>query len=187
MLTDFYAGNDTDAKGRTFGDLIAMSDDELRTTRDYVPYLFPIAEESRAYRNAPILTKEQAEKFVSDTALRDNVKISVNRFLTYLHGDEEWRQPVNSAHAKISQMIRFLKMIKMDEEVVKIIDWCSKNGGSLDCHKKWQKLGMGSYVAPWDREPVESDDPTADPNTPSTQPVDPNACSSSLGSCSTGV
>jgi hypothetical protein len=55
-LADFYAGRDTDARGRTIDDIWAMSLDELEYTHDFIQWLFPLRERSAVESETPTLT-----------------------------------------------------------------------------------------------------------------------------------
>jgi hypothetical protein len=55
-LVDFYAGRETDARGRTIDEIWSMSLDELESTHDFIQWLFPLRERSAVEPRAPILT-----------------------------------------------------------------------------------------------------------------------------------
>ena len=50
-LLGFLIGAGTDAAGRNHADIIAMTDAELEQHHDYIQWLFPLPEPSRAVPN----------------------------------------------------------------------------------------------------------------------------------------
>ena len=63
ILVDFYAGRETDARGRTIDDVWSMSLDELEYTHDFIQWLFPLRERSAVEPQTPTLTNATIAAF----------------------------------------------------------------------------------------------------------------------------
>jgi opioid growth factor receptor-like protein len=83
-LTDFYLGEATDTEERHVEDIWAWGDDDLEEVHDYVQWLFPTPQESLFNSDAPVLSDEDVAAFRSDPLLRDRLRRSFVRFLSFL-------------------------------------------------------------------------------------------------------
>lgn len=57
-IVNFYVSEGTDYEGRTLKDVHALSFNQLEDLHDYIQWIFPLNEESRAVPWSPILTEE---------------------------------------------------------------------------------------------------------------------------------
>ncbi len=58
MITEFYLANGKDPLGRTFQDMLDMTNEQLEESHDVVQYLFPLNEKSNHLANAPVITPD---------------------------------------------------------------------------------------------------------------------------------
>ena len=83
-LLNFYYGNDTDHKGRMLAEMVEQDDFWLEHTHDFIQWMFPLNELSRASLHAPLVDGKTIEAFHGDPLLRSNIKVSLVRFLKFL-------------------------------------------------------------------------------------------------------
>jgi hypothetical protein len=72
-LVAFYAGAGCDARGRTLEDVWALGPGELESSHDYIQWLFPLMEPSRAQPQSPVLTADAAEAVRRSPAMRERL------------------------------------------------------------------------------------------------------------------
>jgi len=82
-LTLFYIGSHPDHQGRYLSEILEQDDTWLEVTHDYIQWLFPTKEFSRVTPNAPIITKEIEAAFLNDELLRNHLKASFTRLLSF--------------------------------------------------------------------------------------------------------
>lgn len=79
----FYLGSHPDHRGRYLSEILEQDDTWLEVTHDYIQWLFPTKEFSRVTPNSPIITKEIEAAFLNDELLRDHLKASFIRLLSF--------------------------------------------------------------------------------------------------------
>ena len=82
-LLAFYAGSGPDHRGRYLRDIVRQDDRWLETTHDYVQWLFPLPEPSGVLPSAPTIDAEVAAAFAADEALRQTLRRSFLRMLSF--------------------------------------------------------------------------------------------------------
>lgn len=115
-LARFYMGHGTDGKGRTLEVVLAFSDEDMEEVHDYIQWLFPLPEPSKAQPRTPVMTEADLELFRTDEAIRANVLRSFNRWVDFMEGTTHWLRPRDHNHLRITRIIRFLTLIGMGEE-----------------------------------------------------------------------
>lgn len=79
----FYSGSHPDHRGRTLAEILEQDDLWMELTHDYIQWLFPLAELSRASAHAPLLDKETIDAFKADDQLRSHMRASFVRMLRF--------------------------------------------------------------------------------------------------------
>ncbi|MBK1887778.1 opioid growth factor receptor-related protein [Marinobacter sp. DY40_1A1] len=121
-LIQFIRGEGKDHRGRTLDEVLAMDDFWLEHTHDYVQWLFPLPEPSRANPMAPVLTMADIERFRKDSALREQHREALDRMLRFfglirrrglvepLHAlnpkEHIWLKAGGHNHLRITRIIR---------------------------------------------------------------------------------
>src|SRR5215207_8379235 len=72
-LVAFYSGTGRDRQGRTLADVWQLDLEELESAHDYVQWLFPLVEPSRAQPQAPRLTSSTAEIMRRSSSVRERL------------------------------------------------------------------------------------------------------------------
>lgn len=72
-LVDFLEGQGRDAAGRTIERVLAFGPRPLEVHHDFIQWLFPLAEPSRAVPASPVLTPEDIESIRLSPAAQYNL------------------------------------------------------------------------------------------------------------------
>ena len=83
-LVLFYLGGHPDHRGRFLAEILQKDDFWFEVTHDHIQWLFPNDTFSRVVPDAPTLTAEVREYFVSDTIIRSHILASYRRFIAFL-------------------------------------------------------------------------------------------------------
>lgn len=89
-IVNFYISSGTDLQGRSLSDMLAMTDEQLERTHDVVQWAFPLNEESKHNRNAPVLTEADITALASPQGRYQYIQ-AVDRFLAF-YGMEKVRK-----------------------------------------------------------------------------------------------
>jgi hypothetical protein len=82
-VLDFHVGLGPDHAGRRVGDILAFGDEELEYTHDYIQWLFPLAEPSRAVPGSPVITPAEITAFRKSAAARSTQVRALERMLRF--------------------------------------------------------------------------------------------------------
>jgi hypothetical protein len=134
----FYSGG-RDIEGRTLEELWSWSDDRLEAVHDYIQWMFPTVQPSGVNPFAPLVTRHTIETFAADRRLRDRLRQSLNRMLSFYGlqrvatspdgGDRiaidparfadraaNWLQPGNHNHLRLTRIMDSLKTLGLHED-----------------------------------------------------------------------
>lgn len=84
QLLAFYYGTGTDHRGRALAEVLRQDDLWFELTHDFVQWLFPLDQLSRASLHAPLVDPATILAFHSDELLRQHLRASVGRMLRFL-------------------------------------------------------------------------------------------------------
>lgn len=133
VFTRFYSGRGFDANGRTLSEILSWNDNRLETVHDYIQWPEP----SRFNSDAPVLTAEDIQAFLSVAKLRSNLLRSFARMLKFygftmgsVQGKvvigntrvvfrrqaEHWLTPQNHNLLRITRILKCLTMLGLREE-----------------------------------------------------------------------
>ncbi len=88
-LVVFYAGKITDNVGRTFDEIMGMSDAALDAAHDWVQWVFPLDVPSNFNEDAPLIDEEQAAAIRLHPTGTVNIERAYRRFMDYLGLEEQ--------------------------------------------------------------------------------------------------
>jgi hypothetical protein len=132
-LLAFYRRQAPDDRGRTLDQIRALGMGDLERVHDYIQWLFPLPEPSRANPSAPTLTAEAISAFHGDDTLRREVLESLAMMLTFYgfrlaHGTtrierapdadariSEWFRPGNHNFLRLTRIMRSLSVLGLPE------------------------------------------------------------------------
>jgi hypothetical protein len=82
-VLSFHAIQSPDNLGRMLSDYWSWDDRTLKTTHDYIQWMFPTWVASRLNPAAPTLDEETREAFLADSTPRTNLRRSLDRMLAF--------------------------------------------------------------------------------------------------------
>ncbi len=82
-IINFYSGIEADDQGRMIADILEQNDTWLENTHDYIQWLFPNREASTVTPWAPLITSEDEAEFGSNPSLRNELRVSFRRILSF--------------------------------------------------------------------------------------------------------
>ena len=113
---NFYRGASTDNSGCTLAEVLDFDDVMMETRHDYIQWLFPLPEASKAVPSSPVLTVEELEVFRTDAEVRASVLRAYIRWVDFLTSTSHWLVPVDHNHLRISRALRFLTLAGFEGE-----------------------------------------------------------------------
>ncbi|KAF2836271.1 hypothetical protein M501DRAFT_912189, partial [Patellaria atrata CBS 101060] len=138
FLVRFYDPNisERDSRGRTLNQIIGWNDQKLEWSHDYIQTLFPLPEGSLFNWDVPLIDEPTFEAFRSRSDLRDSLRRSLTRMLSFygfelnsssgkpevdLKADHEarfrnWVMRSNHNHLRITRIIRSLRVLGLEAE-----------------------------------------------------------------------
>lgn len=128
-LLEYYRGSGTDHAGRHLDDVLAWDDDALEQVHDYIQWVFPNVDPSRANSAAPLLTAADVAEFRGDGDLQRRLLDAFERILrfygyrrstspdggvtlepldTWRDHAANWLQPYNHNHLRLTRIMKCL-------------------------------------------------------------------------------
>ncbi len=115
-LVAFLGDEGVDGAGRLFADVLAFDDDALERHHDFIQWLFPLDEPSRAVPGSPVLDAETTEALRRSPVATDRMRRAASRMLDFYAATGGWRQTFDHNHLRITRIIRSLRAICGDAE-----------------------------------------------------------------------
>ena len=72
-IHDFLRGTGCDGRGRRLADVLAFDDARIEGVHDFIQWLFPLAEASRAVPGAPVLGAATCQKLIERVLALESV------------------------------------------------------------------------------------------------------------------
>lgn len=125
-----------DGAGRSLDDVLAMADTEIEQRHDFIQWLFPLPEPSRAVPGSPVLTQaDQTAISASGTALASLAAGAARMFQFYADTDD-WLAPHDHNHLRITRIIRSLRLLVGDTVADRfredLLDELGARGGAVN-------------------------------------------------------
>lgn len=115
-IVAFLEGEGADSRGRTVFDVLAMDNDALERTHDYIQWLFPLDEPSMAVPDAPVLTPEDVRAIRESPLAPCALAAATDRMEIFFRRTAEWLRPHDHNHLRITRIIRSLRLLRGHEE-----------------------------------------------------------------------
>jgi hypothetical protein len=122
-LVRYLAGHGTDARGRTAADVIALPDQELETSHDWVQWLFPLPTRSSAVPGSPILSEADIAAIKSDPVAIETLERAVDRMIAFYQRTDHWLQRYDHNHLRITRMLQSISLLSGPSAARKFFDW----------------------------------------------------------------
>lgn len=115
-ITAFLEGESPDARGRTLFDVLAMDNAALERNHDFIQWLFPLREPSRAVPDAPVLTDADVEAIRDSGMAQYALAAATDRMDAFYRTTHDWLMPNDHNHLRITRIIRSLRLLVGDEQ-----------------------------------------------------------------------
>jgi hypothetical protein len=131
-INDFLEGKTKDYRGRTFQDMLDLTDIEIERCHDQIQWMFPLHEKSKRAHTYPIVTKSLVEK-MNPTIITNLMLAKVRMEKFYGLGEYEdeqkqsrWCKDRDHNLLRITRIIRCLRLFGMEDEATDFYDKVSK-------------------------------------------------------------
>lgn len=101
----FLAGAGRDGRGRSLDDVLAFDDARLEAVHDFVQWLFPLREASRAVPGAPVLSHEEAAAIRADPRAQDGLRRALARMTRFYTDTDAWLSRYDHNHLRITRIL----------------------------------------------------------------------------------
>jgi hypothetical protein len=115
-ITAFLEGEGPDARGRTVFDVLAMDNAALERNHDFIQWLFPLREPSRAVPDAPVLTDADVEAIRDSGMAQYALAAATDRMDAFYRATHDWLMPNDHNHLRITRIIRSLRLLVGDDQ-----------------------------------------------------------------------
>lgn len=112
----FLQGERPDAAGRTLFDVLAMDNVALEHTHDFIQWLFPLREPSRAVPDAPALADAEVEAIRDSAMAQIALAAATDRMEAFYRATHDWLMPNDHNHLRITRIIRSLRLLVGDDQ-----------------------------------------------------------------------
>ncbi len=110
-LLSFLQDVGPDHAGRYLSDIWKFSDQQIETTHDFIQWVFPLAEPSSAFPDAPILEPAEIDLIHKSSPATMNLERSAQWFLDYLARSKGWLRTHDHNHLRITRMIKSQRLL----------------------------------------------------------------------------
>ncbi|AWN53709.1 opioid growth factor receptor-related protein [Methylobacterium sp. 17Sr1-1] len=112
----FLAGRGQDGRGRYLAEVLAFDDARIEGVHDFIQWLFPLSEPSRAVPGAPVLGAAEAVAIRADPAARAGLLAARDRMLRFYAGTDGWLTAFDHNHLRITRILTALRDLVGREE-----------------------------------------------------------------------
>lgn len=114
QLFEFLAAEGSDHAGRRHADVLALDDQALEQRHDFIQWLFPLPEPSRAVPGAPVMSADDLALLQGSPEGRARLRRSAERMLTFYRANRHWQVRRDHNHLRITRIFRSLRLILGD-------------------------------------------------------------------------
>lgn len=107
----FLSGRGPDGTGRRLDQVLAFSDQELEAAHDYIQWLFPLMEPSRAVPGSPVLSAAERDLIRGDEVLQQALLRAARRMQRFYDENDHWLRAYDHNHLRITRIVRALRML----------------------------------------------------------------------------
>lgn len=105
LIHAFLRGTGRDGRGRRLADVLAFDDAQIEAVHDFIQWLFPLPEASRAVPGAPVLTAAEAAAIHGDPQAQAGLRAGLRRMLHFYAGTDHWLTGYDHNHLRITRII----------------------------------------------------------------------------------
>ena len=113
-LQAFMMGGGVDGQGRTFEPVLAFDDERLERHHDFIQWLFPLDEASRAVPGSPVLDSATISALRASPVAQARLAQASARMRAFYRSQTAWRRPFDHNHLRITRIIKSLRLLAGD-------------------------------------------------------------------------
>ncbi len=122
MIVLFLEGKIKDYEGRYLNDIWSFDDAKIENVHNFIQWIFPLDQMSKFVPSSPVLIDEEILEVKQSSVAKENLILSKQWFYGFLKRTSEWELEKNHNHARISRMIKSLKLLHSDNAAKKCLD-----------------------------------------------------------------
>ena len=111
----FLEGAIPDGRGRSLSMIMALDDQAIESTHDFIQWMFPLDEPSCSHPGAPVLDLFEIEEIKSSEVAQENLMQSADWYFGFLQRHDHWIRQYDHNHLRISRAIKSLRLLVSDE------------------------------------------------------------------------
>jgi len=100
-----------DRLGRSHAAILALDDATLEARHDYIQWLFPLPEPSRAVSGSPVLTAGDVASLQASAAVQARMADAAARMRLFYSRTSDWLAPFDHNQLRITRIVRSLRLI----------------------------------------------------------------------------
>ncbi len=101
----FLRGDGSDGRGRSLADVLSFDDRQVEGVHDFIQWLFPLREASRAVPGSPVLDAQEAAAIRDDPQARAGFAAGLERMSRFYAGTDGWLTGFDHNHLRITRII----------------------------------------------------------------------------------
>jgi hypothetical protein len=109
-ILSFFEGG-RDLLGRSHAEILALDDGALEARHDYIQWLFPLTEASRAVPGSPVLTEDDVAQLRESATAQQRMGDAAARMRLFYERTSDWLAPFDHNQLRITRIIRSLRLI----------------------------------------------------------------------------
>ena len=115
-INGFLEGLELDSRGRTFDSILSYSDEDTETIHNFIQWVFPLDEASRAVAGSPVLSKSDIAEIRASSTSKINLTRASAWYLGFLNRNRHWVTKYDHNHLRITRVIKSLRLLVGDFE-----------------------------------------------------------------------
>lgn len=115
-IHDFLRGQGHDGRGRLLTEVLAFDDAQIEQVHDFIQWLFPLPEPSRAVPGAPVLGAVEAAAIRADPLARHGLRAGLERMERFYAETDGWLTGFDHNHLRITRIIAAVRDLLGREE-----------------------------------------------------------------------
>ena len=122
MIVYFLEGKIRDYEGRYLRDIWSFDDTKIENIHNFIQWIFPLDRISKYVPSSPVLIDEEILEIKQSSVAKENLIFSKQWFYNFLKRTSQWELEKNHNHARISRMIKSLKLLHSEDAAKKCLD-----------------------------------------------------------------
>jgi len=105
----FLTAHGRDGRGRTLATVLDFDDDRIESTHDFIQWLFPLRDASRAVPGSPVLGATEAEAIRRDRVAQAGLLAARIRMMRFYVQSTGWLTAFDHNHLRITRILTALR------------------------------------------------------------------------------